>query len=206
MCRWPDTRDCRLGDIGAAHKAGHIGVQPCSYGGSLWYLRLQASGAVGLLIYDPDSAAKQLFTLADDGNGSSVRIPVLLLPQASATVLRKAVTELAFEILARRRRLKDEASPEGAGQEEEEEEEEEVLVEIEGMELTVHAEEEDPDKPGAEAVAGSDGASPMGTAVQCPAGSSGVSDAVMDCIRQHPVDPWSIDDSMWDALRCSTSG
>ena len=204
MCRWPDTRDCRLGDIGAAHKAGHIGVQPCTYGGSLWYLRLQASGAVGLLIYDPDSAAKQLFTLADDGNGSSVRIPVLLLPQASATVLRKAVTELAFEILARRRRLKDEASPEGAEQEEEEEEEE-VLVEIEGMELTVHA-EEDPDEPGAEAVAGSDGASPMGTAVQCPAGSSGVSDAVTDCIRQHPVDPWSVDDSMWDALQCSTSG
>ena len=68
-----------------------------------------------------------------------MRIPVLLLPHASATLLRKAVTELAFEILARRR-LKDEASPEGA--EQEEEEEEEVLVEIEGMELTVRAEEE----------------------------------------------------------------
>ena len=164
---------------------------------------MQASGAVGLLIYDPDGAAEQLFTLADDGNGSAVRIPVLLLPHASATLLRKAVTEPGFEILARRR-LKDEASPEGV--EQEEEEEEEVLVEIEGMELTVRAEEEDVDEPGAEAVAGSDGGSPMGTAVQCPAGSSGASDAVTDCIRQHPVDPWSIDDSMWDALRCSTSG
>ena len=176
-------------------------MQPRTYGGSLWYLRLQASGAVGLLIYDQDSAAEQLFTLADDGNGSAVRIPVLLLPHASATLLRKAVTELAVEILARRR-LKDEAS-QGA---EQEEEEEEVLVEIEGMELTVRAEDEDVDKPGAEAVAGSDGGSPMGTAVQCSAGSSGASDAVSDCIRQHPVDPWSIDDSMWDALRCSTSG
>ena len=178
-------------------------MQPRTYGGSLWYLWLQASGAVGLLIYDQDSAAEQLFTLADDGNGSAVRIPVLLLPHASATLLRKAVTELAFEILARRR-LKDEASPEGA--EQEEEEMEEVLVEIEGMELTVRAKDEDVDEPGAEAVAGSDGGSPMGTAVQCSAGSSGASDAVTDCIRQHPVDPWSIDDSMWDALRCSTSG
>ena len=179
-------------------------MQPRTYGGSLWYPWLQASGAVGLLIYDPDGAAEQLFTLADDGNGSAVRIPVLLLPHASATLLRKAVTELAFEILARRR-LKDEASPEWA--EQEEEEEEEVLVEIEGMELTVRGEEEEgPDEPGAEAVAGSDGGSPMGTAVQCSAGSSGASDAVTDCIRQHPVDPWSIDDSMWDALRCSTSG
>ena len=177
-------------------------MQPRTYGGSLWYLWLQASGAVGLLIYDQDSAAEQLFTLADDGNGSAVRIPVLLLPHASATLLRKAVTELAFEILARRR-LKDEASPEGA---EQEEEEEEVLVEIEGMELTVRAKDEDVDEPGAEAVAGSDGGSPMGTAVKCHAGSSGASDAVTDCIRQHPVDPWSIDDSMWDALRCSTSG
>ena len=182
---------------------GHIGVQPRTYGGSLWYPWLQASGAVGLLIYDPDGAAEQLFTLADDGNGSAVRIPVLLLPHASATLLRKAVTEPGFEILARRR-LKDEASPEWA--EQEVEEEEEVLVEIEGMELTVRAEEEDVDEPGAEAVAGSDGGSPMGTAVQCPAGSSGASDAVTDCIRQHPVNPWSIDDSMWDALRCSTSG
>ena len=181
---------------------GHIGVQPRTHGGSLWYLRLQASGAVGLLIYDPDGAAEQLFTLADDGNGSAVRIPVLLLPHASATLLRKTVTELEFEILARRR-LKVEASPEGA---EQEEEEEEVLVEIEGMELTIHAEEEEVDEPGAEAVAGSDGGSPMGTAVQCHAGSSGASDAVTGCIRQHPVDPWSIDDSMWDALRCSTSG
>ena len=177
-------------------------MQPRTYGGSLWYLWLQASGAVGLLIYDPDGGAEQLFTLADDGNGSAVRIPVLLLPHASATLLRKAVTELAFEILARRR-LKDEAS-QGA---EQEEEEEEVLVEIEGMELTVRGEEEEgPDEPGAEAVAGSDGGSPMGTAVQCSAGSSGAADAVTDCIRQHPVDPWSIDDSMWDALRCSTSG
>ena len=183
---------------------GHIGVQPRTHGGSLWYLRLQASGAVGLLIYDPDGAAEQLFTLADDGNGSAVRIPVLLLPHASATLLRKAVTEPGFEILARRR-LKDEASPEGAEQEEEEEEEE-VLVEIEVMELTVRAVEEDVDELGAEAVAGSDGGSPMGTAVQCSAGSSGAADAVTDCIRQHPVDPWSIDDSMWDALRCSTSG
>ena len=57
-------------------------MQPRTYGGSLWYLWLQASGAVGLLIYDQDSAAEQLFTLADDGNGSAVRIPVLLLPQS----------------------------------------------------------------------------------------------------------------------------
>ena len=161
---------------------------------------LQASGAVGLLLYDPDAAAEQLFTLADDGNGSAVRIPVLLLPRASAEQLRVAASQL----IAARRLLEDGASPEGGG--EEEGEEVELLVELEGMELTVRAEEEDSDEPGAEAGAGSDGGSPMGTAVRCSAGSSEASDAATGCIRQHPVDPWSIDDTMWDALQCSTSG
>ena len=166
---------------------------------------LQASGAVGLLLYDPDAAAEQLFTLADDGNGSAVRIPVLLLPRASAELLRLAASQL----VAARRLLEGEASPEGKG---EEEEEEELLVELEGMEeLTVRAEEEDPDEPldepGAEAGAGSDGGSRRGgTAGRCPAGSSDASDEAAGCIRQHPVDPWSIEDAMWDALRCSTSG
>ena len=166
---------------------------------------LQASGAVGLLLYDPDAAAEQLFTLADDGNGSAVRIPVLLLPRASAELLRLAASQL----IAARRLLEGEASPEGKG--EEEEEEEELLVELEGMELTVRAEEEDPDEPldepGAEAGAGSDGGSRRGgTAGRCPAGSSDASDEAAGCIRQHPVDPWSIEDAMWDALRCSISG
>jgi hypothetical protein len=191
---------------GAAHKGGACRVAASStYGCSLWHLRLQASGAVGLLLYDPDgAAAERLFTLADDGNGSAVRIPVLLLPRASAELLRVAASQL----IPARRLLEDEASPEGE-EEEVEEEEEELLVELEGMELTVGAEEdpdEPPDEPGAEAGAGSDWGSPMGTAVRCPAGSSDASDAATGCSRQHPVDPWSIEDTMWDALRCSTSG
>ena len=149
---------------------------------------------MGLLLYDPEGAPEQLFTLADDGNGSAVRIPVLLLPRGSATRL--------LEVFAGRRLLEGEASP---AQENEEEEEEEPLIELEGMEVTVRAEDPDEplDEPGAQAGTGPNAASPMGTAVRCPPGDS---DVASGCIRQHPVDPWSIEDTMWDALRCSTSG
>ena len=187
---------------------------------------------MGLLLYDPRGAPEQLFTLADDGNGSAVRIPVLLLPRASAARLLELLAERRARTssmrtatgTSARRLLQGEATSAGgqAGEQEEDGDEDEeggVLVELEGLEVTVRTEEgpaEPLDEPDAETEAEAEAAAaaaaghgadalPKGTAVRCHLGSD-ASDGASGCTRQHPVDPWSIEDAMWDALRCSTAG
>ena len=53
----------------------------------------QASGALGVLMYDPKDTRDSIFTMADDGNGSAVLIPVLMLPRSSAAQLLQAIDE-----------------------------------------------------------------------------------------------------------------
>ena len=65
---------------------GYPPAQPCSP-------FTQASGALGVLMYDPKDTRDSIFTMADDGNGSAVLIPVLMLPRSSAAQLLQAIDE-----------------------------------------------------------------------------------------------------------------
>ena len=156
-----------------------------------------------MLLYDPEDEGDHLFTMADDGNGSAVRIPVLMLPRKSALAL--------LEILGPADDGQGGGAPTAGGSNV-------PMIDLEGLEVTVRADRgEDDDEEEEEAAAAAAAAAKgggaeeagadlsvamdVGTAVRCPAGGQ----AEAGCTKQYPIDPWSLDDSTWEAMRCSTS-
>ena len=302
--------------------AGSVAVLPrggCSFVSKA--VHAQASGALGVLMYDPRDERDSIFTMADDGNGSAVLIPVLMLPRSAATQLLKAIDEKPPTAELRRLGLlrgdtggghpsgitplsilhagqecwwgchetpgacaafcgadgaccrrgagvrewmapecavdagcdgfhcctaaksasaargtgigspsstgADQASNPTLGRGSDESLLVQAVIEMEGMEVTVSAgkvggadDGSDSSPAGVTPIARTGGSSAAaitasGTTMRCPIGAlptSADGTPTVDkawleqhCTKQFPIDPWSIDDEMWDAMRCSTS-